>query len=289
MIITLIMLITSLNLGHNQVSHLHARARLLTAMTNGEPKPNREKEAWELARPHKYMFGVEADSLVCLFRLNPAEAKKYCSDLDVIDGNTGADEIMLSMFRKLQGSLEPTGNVLEEGTRNEKGAARYCLGKKLGRPPREVAAAEAAARLVGTKWRQYKQQQAKKQRDKSAHAAARAARPTVGRFTSRGNAMTCVKAAAIVQVWPFSYHAQCEHTGCSLYTHCCLPPVRTQTSQFAALINRTNCSCGERLSFHEKGSSQVRLPLEFRREGDRLLSNRTVHPLLATPVLTPPC
>uniref|UniRef100_A0A7S3BMF9 Uncharacterized protein n=1 Tax=Haptolina ericina TaxID=156174 RepID=A0A7S3BMF9_9EUKA len=136
--------------------------------------------------------------------------------------------MLLSMFRHLQGTLLPTGKVLGTGTRNEKGAARYTLGKKLGRPSREVAAAEAAARLVGSKWRQYKQQQAKKQRDKPTHAAARAARPTVGRFTSRGNAITGVKAAAIVQ-----------------------------TSQFAAFINRTNCSCGERLSFHEKGSSQV--------------------------------
>ena len=180
------------------------RAHLLTVMTSEEPKPKKEKEAWEKGRPHKYMFCAEADSLVCLFRLNPVEAKKYCSDLDVIDGNTGADEMLLSMFRHLQGTLLPTGKVLGTGTRNEKGAARYTLGKKLGRPSREVAAAEAAARLVGSKWRQYKQQQAKKQRDKPTHAAARAARPTVGRFTSRGNAITGVKAAAIVQVCPFS-------------------------------------------------------------------------------------
>ena len=200
MIITLIMLIASLNLGYNQVSHLHARARLLTVMTSEEPKPKKEKEAWELARPHKFMFSAEANSLVCLFRLNPTEAKKYCADLEVIDGNTGADEMMLSMFRHLQGTLQPTGKELAEGTRNEKGAARYTLGKKLGRPPREVAAAEAAARLVGSRWRQYKQQQAKKQRTKPAQAAARAARPTVGRFTSRGTAITGVKAAAIVQV-----------------------------------------------------------------------------------------
>ena len=60
-------------------------------------EPKKPKAAWELARPHKYMFCDEADSLVALLRLNPDQAKLCCPDLPTIDGNTGADDIMLSI------------------------------------------------------------------------------------------------------------------------------------------------------------------------------------------------
>ena len=145
----------------------------------------------------------EAQALVYLFQQNPVEAKKYCPDID-IDGSTGADAIMLSMFRKLQGQLIRVRDApITAGTHSEKVASLYKLGAKKGRPCREAAAADAAALLVGQRWRQFKQEQARKQRAASVIQKANAARRRVGRFTARGNAITAVQPAAIVQVNQF--------------------------------------------------------------------------------------
>jgi hypothetical protein len=171
---------------------------------------------------------------VYLLQHNPAEAKKYCPDISPIDGNTGPDKIMLSMFRKLGGQvtrvrLEPAGSSTSaSGAHKEHAASCYELGRKKGRPCKEAALSEAAAKLVGQKWREYKQQQARKQRDPKAVKAARASR-TTAKFTSRGNAITCAKPAAIVQT-----------------AHFC----RSWLPHF-------HCSCGERFKFVESGSCQV--------------------------------
>ena len=109
-------------------------------MTHEEPKAKKEKEAWELARPHKFMFTAEANALVCLFRLNPTEAKKYCADLDVIDKNTGADEMLLSMFFS-----RFSGDVSESTGSASRLAPTVCArgncssAEELGREPSPIA------------------------------------------------------------------------------------------------------------------------------------------------------
>jgi len=158
----------------------------------------------------------EAQALVYLLQRNPEEAKKYCSDISPIDGSTGADAIMLSMFRKLQGRLVRVRDTpIAEGTRADRAASLFELGVKKGRPCREAAAADAAALLVGHRWRQYQQQHARKQRAATVIQKAVAKRLRVGRFTARGNAITAVQPAAIVQVKQFRTswlpHFHCSH------------------------------------------------------------------------------
>jgi hypothetical protein len=90
--------------------------------------------AWRAAHPHQYRINVEAHALVCHLRLDPAEAKKYCPDLvdergmSTVGLGTNADDIMLSMFRKLQGVLTRVRDTpTAKGTRTEKGASLFKL------------------------------------------------------------------------------------------------------------------------------------------------------------------
>ena len=160
-----------------------------------KPAKHKPNYAWKEKKPHQYRVCDEADALVCLFRLNPDVAARYCPDI-AIDGNTGVDDILLAMFEKLGGELERVRQEpVRDGTRTERRASLFRITRKTGRPCREAAVHDAAARLVGKRWREYKCMRAKEQRDKSAHAAARAARPRVGTFTQRGTAITGVKSA----------------------------------------------------------------------------------------------
>mmetsp|Transcript_29028 Transcript_29028/g.72402 ORF Transcript_29028/g.72402 Transcript_29028/m.72402 type:complete len:692 (-) Transcript_29028:19-2094(-) len=163
-----------------------------------------------------------------LGRSQPDAAKKYCPDIRV-DGNTAADELLLSMFRKLGGSLTRQRQVpIATGTRNERGASLYALGNKVGRPCREDAIAHAAAQLVGVRWRRYRATKARKQRTTAAASAANAARPKLGTFTARGTVITSAKKCAVVQL-----------------------------EQFQTWLNVCHCSCGENLRFNVRGSRQI--------------------------------
>ena len=182
---------------------------LLAPPVLSPPIPARVRGPARMPGPYRPHFhSPEAQALVYLLQHNPAEAKKYCPDISPIDGNTGPDKILLSMFRKLGGQvtrvrLEPAGSSTSaSGAHKEHAASCYELGRKMGRPCKEAALSEAAAKLVGQKWRAYKQQQAHKQRDPKVVKAARASR-TKAKFTSRGNAITCAKPAAIVQTAHF--------------------------------------------------------------------------------------
>ena len=164
--------------------------------------PKKKDVAWKAAKPHTFTSCADGKGLVACLRTNAIEARKYLDKkLVKIDGDTGMDDFFLSMFRKLQGKIERVRDTPVKGLiGNASFASMFKLGRKLGRPCRETAIADAAAALVGQKWRQYKLSQAKKQRRPSEHATAKAARPRIGTFTQRGNAITGVKSAAIVQV-----------------------------------------------------------------------------------------
>ena len=90
--------------------------------------------AWKAFRPHTFPFHNEAHSLVCNLRLDAVEAKKYCPDID-IGLDTNADDIMMAMFRKLQGVLTPVRDTpIEKGTRTEKGASLFFVLQLQGLP-----------------------------------------------------------------------------------------------------------------------------------------------------------
>lgn len=88
-------------------------------------------------KPHQHRMLAESHTLLCLFRTNHAEAKKYCGDLKFTE-QTGPDEIMLAMLDELGGAMhmlreEPQ----DEWTHTERGASMYELKVKVGRPCKE--------------------------------------------------------------------------------------------------------------------------------------------------------
>ena len=185
---------------HNCHNRPFEPAALPATTATMAPKAKPTAPAWRSKRPHNYMFNDEAHAIVCLIRLHPELAKKFVPDIDV-DLGTNADDILCGMFRKLQGELVRVRDApIATGTRTEKGASLFDIKTRLGRPCKEAQAAEAAARLVGQKWRLHKQQQARKQRVPQAVKAAKAARLRVGSFTSRGTAIVSAKESALVQV-----------------------------------------------------------------------------------------
>jgi hypothetical protein len=158
---------------------------------------------WKAAKPFTYMLNEEAHAIICLLRLDEGgrDRAHFCPEIKEWSKQTGADEILVAMFHKLQGELARVRKApIQTGTRTEKGASCFTIKRAVGRPCKEAAIADAAAKLVGRSWRAYKQRAAKAQRSAEARTAARTARVKVGTFTARGNAVTQGKAAAIVQV-----------------------------------------------------------------------------------------
>ena len=164
-------------------------------------KPTRTPE-WRLKRPHQYTVTDEAHAIVCLLRLDESGKlrKQFCPEITDWRKDTPLDDILVAMFHKLQGELTRVRNKpIEEGTKTEKGASMFSIKNRVGRPCKEAAEAEAAARIVGRRWREWKEKIGKKQRDKKAVAAARAERMKLGTFTARGNAIVGCKETAIVE------------------------------------------------------------------------------------------
>ena len=97
-------------------------------------------------RPYILKFGEEAAALIYLLRAADATTfRKYCPDIENHGSITGADDIILSMFRALHGAVIATLDELpEEGTKSEKFCAAYALAAKVGRPRREVVINEMA-------------------------------------------------------------------------------------------------------------------------------------------------
>jgi hypothetical protein len=123
---------------------------LLAPPVLSPPIPARVRGSARVSGPYRPSFhSPEAQALVYLLQHNPAEAKKYCLDISPIDGNTGPDKILLSMFRKLGGQvtrvrLEPAGSSTSaSGAHKEHAASCYELGRKMGRPCKEAALSDA--------------------------------------------------------------------------------------------------------------------------------------------------
>ena len=143
--------------------------------------------------------------------------EQFCPDITEWRRDTNLDEIFMSMFHKLQGDLRRIRDTpIEEGTKTEKGASLFDIARRVGRPCKEAVAAAAAARLVGRRWREYKQKAAKAQRDAEAIKEARASRMKLGMFTSRNNAIVGVKDAAMVEVSMMPSRAHACHCSPSL-------------------------------------------------------------------------
>ena len=155
-------------------------------------------------RPYIFKFGEEAAALIYLLRAADATTfRKYCPDIENHGSITGADDIILSMFRALHGAVIATLDELpEEGTKSEKFCAAYALAAKVGRPRREVVinemAEERAAEIIQEKRRlQINAQERQRHASKPAGLEAKA---HVGGFTTRGTRVEPAKAAAIVEV-----------------------------------------------------------------------------------------
>lgn len=168
------------------------------------------KSETEKARPHKHMFGIEANAFVCSLRADKEAAKYWCPDLvdergvSTVCPRTCADEILLALVRKLDGKLTPVRKkkLPETLTTAERGAAPFKLTKRPGRPGAENAIADAAAQLVDRRGEQrVKSEAVKRQRSTSAPPCPRIkSEYRVGRFTTRGNPITAPKAVALVEV-----------------------------------------------------------------------------------------
>ena len=108
------------------------------------------KSETEKARPHKHMFGIEANAFVCSLRADKEAAKYWCPDLvdergaSTVCPRTCADEILLALVRKLDGKLTPVRKkkLPETLTTAERGAAPFKLTKRPGRPGAENAIAD---------------------------------------------------------------------------------------------------------------------------------------------------
>ena len=155
-------------------------------------------------RPYKFYFGEEAAALIYLLRAADATTfHKYCPDIENHGSLTGADDIILSMFKALHGALTPVLDELpDEGTKSQKFCAAYRLAHKVGRPRREVVinemAEERAAEIIQERRRlQINAQERQRHASKPADIDAKA---HVGGFTTRGTRVEPAKAAAIVEV-----------------------------------------------------------------------------------------
>ena len=60
------------------------------------------------------MFADDSHAIVCHIRLDDKIAKYYCPDLvdehgaSLVNGKTGADEILVALFKKLGGDIAPS-------------------------------------------------------------------------------------------------------------------------------------------------------------------------------------
>ena len=162
--------------------------------------PIKEKKT----RPHAFFYSNDAAAVVYLLRASDSTTwKKFCPDIENHGAATGADDIMMSMFRALHGGLEQTDDLADEGgSKSERFLEAYQLTPKVGRPRREVAIREEADRL-------YEEEKAERQRKLRAtqerqryagQPAGHDAKGHIGGFTTRGTRVEPVKEAAVVQV-----------------------------------------------------------------------------------------
>lgn len=163
--------------------------------------------AEDVARPYTNMFGAEAQSFICLLKTDKALAKKWCPDLvdehgtSTVNGKTYAETILLALVRRLGGELVRVRDKGEGKTKTEKIASLFKLKQRQGRPNRSTAIADAAAKLVKDRGEQRVLSGAvRRKRSKSAPPRLRTSDHRVGKFSSRGNAMTPLKKCAVVEV-----------------------------------------------------------------------------------------
>ena len=67
-------------------------------------------------RPIAFFYSNDAAAVVYLLRASDSTTwKKFCPDIENHGAATGADDIMMSMFRALHGGLEQTDDLADEG------------------------------------------------------------------------------------------------------------------------------------------------------------------------------
>ena len=97
----------------------------------------------------QFEFDEESAAAVYLLRgCSKKEFNKYCHDGQQYGACTSVGSMFLSMFRALQGKITKTGELPEEGSNGKRLQAAYSLGKKAGRPSREVALKKDAGILL---------------------------------------------------------------------------------------------------------------------------------------------
>ena len=122
----------------------------------GKQPRKRQPTQQELLRPYQFRFNKEAYTFACKLKSNKDLAKKWCPGLpgehgvSLVDGKTAADDIFLSLVRRLGGELTPSRKKppADADRKAAKGAAAYKLTTRAGRPNNETVVADAAAKLV---------------------------------------------------------------------------------------------------------------------------------------------
>jgi hypothetical protein len=85
---------------------------------------------WKAAKPFTYMLNEEAHAIICLLRLDEGgrDRAHFCPEIKEWSKQTGADEILVAMFHKLQGELARVRKApIQTGTRTEKGASCFTI------------------------------------------------------------------------------------------------------------------------------------------------------------------